>query len=63
MSHTPTQQTYVVNKEGDINFPVLGKLHVAGLTTMQLTENLTTRIAKEVKDPMVRVELVNFGVI
>ena len=57
MSHTPTQQTYVVNKEGDINFPVLGKLHVAGLTTMQLTENLTTRIAKEVKDPMVRVEL------
>ena len=62
MSHTPTQQTYVVNKEGDINFPVLGKLHVAGLTTMQLTENLTTRIAKEVKDPMVRVELVNFGV-
>ena len=29
----PKQQTYVVNSNGDINFPVLGLLHVEGLTT------------------------------
>ena len=62
MSQSPYQQTYIVNKEGDINFPVLGKLHVEGLTTMQLTEDLMTRISRDVKDPLVRVELVNFGV-
>lgn len=33
----PQQQTYVVNAEGDINFPILGRLHVAGLTAAQLT--------------------------
>lgn len=62
MSHTPSQQTYIVNKDGDITFPVLGKLHVEGLTTMQLTDELVQRIGREVKDPVVRVELVNFGV-
>lgn len=62
MSHTPSQQTYVVNKDGDITFPVLGKIHVGGLTTMELTDELAQRIAKDVKDPVVRVELVNFGV-
>lgn len=58
----PRQQTYIVNKEGDINFPVLGKLHVAGMTTMQLTEDLVSRISVDVKDPVVRVSLVNFAV-
>lgn len=62
MSHTPSQQTYIVNKDGDITFPVLGKIHVGGLTTMELTDELAQRIAKDVKDPVVRVELVNFGV-
>lgn len=59
---TPTFQTYIVNSEGDINFPELGKLHVAGMTTEDLQKYLTERISKEVEDPLVRVELVNFQV-
>ena len=59
---SPRQQTYIVDSKGDINFPVLGKLHVQGLTTEQLAEDITARISKEVKDPTVRVELVNFKV-
>lgn len=62
MSQTPRQQTYIVNQDGDINFPELGSIHVEGLTTMQLAELLTERISHEVKDPLVRVELVNFTV-
>lgn len=59
----PKQQTYIVDTKGDINFPVLGKLHVAGLTTEQLQEQLTRDISNDVKDPLVRVELVNFTVV
>lgn len=55
-------QTYVVNKEGYINFPVLGKLHVEGLTTVELAEELTRRISADIEAPMVRVELANFKV-
>lgn len=62
IAQTPKQQTYIVDKEGNINFPHLGKIHVEGLTVAQLTELLTERISKEVHDPIVRVELVNFTV-
>lgn len=63
LNSTVTQkQTYIVNKEGDITFPVLGKIHVAGMTTMQLADELTRRIAADVEAPYVRVELVNFNV-
>jgi len=60
---TPRQQTYVVDSKGDINFPVLGTLHVAGMTTEQLRQMLTQEISKDVVDPLVRVQLVNFQVV
>lgn len=56
------QQTYIVDKSGDIIFPVLGKLHVEGMTTSELAEMLTQEIAKDVEAPYVRVELVNFKI-
>jgi len=37
-------RTYLVDKEGNINFPVLGQVHVAGLTKEQLTEELQKQI-------------------
>lgn len=61
-SGSPTQQTYLVNAAGDITMPVLGKIHVAGLTTTELTNYLTQRIAENVKDPVVKVSMVNFAV-
>lgn len=58
----PQQQTYIVDANGDIQFPVLGKLHVAGLTTQELTQELVSRISKDAEDPIVRVQLVNFRI-
>lgn len=58
----PLQQTYVVNSTGDIVFPVLGKIHVAGLTTEELTALLTEKISADVVDPVVLVRLANFSV-
>ncbi len=57
-----TQQTYIVDKNGDINFPILGKIHVKGMSTMDLSAYLVDRIAEDVDDPFVRVELLNFRV-
>lgn len=59
---TPRIMTYKVDHKGDIDFPGIGTLHVAGMTTMQLKADLTERISKMVKDPIVTVELVNFRV-
>ena len=59
-SVAPRMQTYIVNPKGDIDFPVLGTIHVAGLTTDQVKELLTSKIGEQVKDPVVTVQLVNF---
>lgn len=58
----PQQQTFIVDANGDIQFPVLGKLHVAGLSTQELRKELENRIGKDVQDPIVRVQLVNFRI-
>ncbi|MDE5786071.1 MAG: polysaccharide biosynthesis/export family protein [Duncaniella sp.] len=60
---SPQFLTYIVNTKGDIDFPVLGQIHVQGLTTEQLADELTRQISKDVQDPIVRVELLNFKVI
>lgn len=59
---SPQHITYLVNSAGDITMPVLGKIHVAGLTTAQLTDELTRMISKDVTDPVVTVRLRNFSV-
>lgn len=57
-----TYQTYTVNPEGFINFPVLGKIHVAGMTTEALADYLAEKIGEKVVDPMVTVDLINFRI-
>lgn len=52
--------SYLVDKSGNIDFPVLGKLHVEGLTRMQLTNYLKKEISKDVKDPIVTITFKNF---
>ena len=55
-------QTYLVNTRGDIDFPQLGWIHVAGMTVEELQDYLTDRIGKMIDNPIVTVELVNFRV-
>ncbi|MCT4629144.1 polysaccharide biosynthesis/export family protein [Winogradskyella sp.] len=54
------QQTYLVDYEGNIEFPVLGTLKISGLTRTQLTDLLTEKISEYAKDPIVNVRLSNF---
>lgn len=62
MSTAPQQQTYLVNSMGDIDFPILGTIHVAGMTTEELQRYLVERISKDVENPNVMVSLVNFNI-
>lgn len=58
------QPGYLVNSEGNILFPILGKIKVAGLTIKQLTDDLinTLLVKKLLVDPIVNVRIMNFKV-
>ncbi len=60
---SPQQQTYIVSSKGDITLPIIGEMHVAGLTTEQLKDKLTEIVHKDVSDVVVRVQLINFQII
>ncbi len=55
---------YLVNRDGDITFPVLGKIHVLGLTHDQLAKELENRLVSDghILDASVTVKLMNFKV-
>lgn len=53
---------YLVNLEGVIEFPIIGKVTAVGLTAKQLKESLTRLISKHVKDPLVEVRFNTFRV-
>lgn len=55
-------QTYLVDTNGSILFPILGKLQVAGLSRSQLLELLETKIAKYIKNPIVNIRRMNFKI-
>lgn len=59
---TTQNQTYTVDKEGYITFPILGKIHVEGLSTQEIAQLLTDKISEAVDQPIVRVQLVNFRI-
>ena len=62
MSTQPRTQTYIVDKQGDIMLPILGRIHVGGKTTEQIANEVTAMVAKDVKDPYVKVDIVNFTI-
>ncbi|MCQ2130328.1 MAG: polysaccharide biosynthesis/export family protein [Bacteroidales bacterium] len=55
---------YVVDNFGDIDFPVLGKLHVAGLTRFEVSDLVKGRLAADgyLTESVVTVEFMNFKV-
>jgi polysaccharide export outer membrane protein len=62
MSGQPQLQTYLVDSEGNIEFPVLGTLNVQGMTRQQLSRFLEESISKYVQKPIVNVRIANFQV-
>jgi len=56
-------QNYLVSKSGEINFPTLGWIKVAGYTSEELQENIKNLIRDRMRvEPIVNVRLVNFKI-
>ena len=61
---TQNAVSYVVDREGCIEFPKLGPVNVMGLTTRELENLLSIEIKEKgyIKDPTVKVDLENFEI-
>ena len=59
MQTTPTLQYYIVDEEGNIQMPVLGDIHVAGLKRAEVARLIKTKLEQQVMNPLVQVSLVN----
>lgn len=55
---TPMLQYYIVDENGDVELPVLGKVHVAGLRRPEVELAVKELLAKQVLNPMVQVNLI-----
>ncbi len=66
-SESPGQQRvlgYLVDTNGDIDFPILGKIHVAGLSRLELRDLIKEKLISGdyIKDPVVTVQFLNYKV-
>ena len=64
LSSSPALQSYLVDEDGNIDFPVFGKLQVKGLTRKELEsvlqEKLSMAFSKE--RPIITIRIINFTV-
>jgi polysaccharide export outer membrane protein len=58
------EASYIVDADGNIDFPVLGTIPVEGLTLKEVQMNVTNRIINSgyIREPVVSVDLQNFTV-
>jgi len=57
-----TIQAYLVDAQGTIDFPVLGKIKVSGLTRSEVLQLFQEKIEKYIKNPVVNLRIMNFKV-
>ena len=55
---------YLVDPNGNIQFPVLGEIHIGGLTRLQVQDTIAAQLIRngQLKDPLVVVRFMNFKV-
>ena len=53
---------YSVDANGDINFPIVGKIHVEDLNRQEVAEAVKSKLSSEIKDASVTVEFANMFV-
>ena len=62
LTGTPSKSGYLVDAEGNIDLPIIGKIHVEGKDRMTLTAELQAKYAEYLKHPVVNIQIQNFKV-
>jgi polysaccharide export outer membrane protein len=55
-------QSYLVDRNGMIDFPVLGKLQVGGLTRSEVLKLIKDKIKVYIKNPIINLRITNFKI-
>lgn len=53
---------YLVDLKGNINIPLIGEMHVAGLTTSDLTDQMQVKLLTYLSKPIVNIRVLNFKI-
>jgi len=56
------QVDYLIDKNGEIDFPVIGKVKISGLTTREAQELLKERLKDYLVNPIINIRIRNFSV-
>lgn len=59
---SPTQQGYLIDSDGNVELPVIGKVKLVGLTRVQATDTIKTKLLPYLKNPIVVIRILNFKV-
>jgi len=62
VSGAPKQQTYLIDANGAIQFPVIGELKIEGLTRIETIRLIKRKLTPFVKDVTVNVQILNFKI-
>ena len=62
LSTTPTMQPYVVDINGDINFPIIGKIKIGGLKKSEAAALIKEKLQPYLKDPIVTIQFLNYKI-
>lgn len=62
LSTTPTMQPYIVDVNGEINFPILGKIKIGGLKKSEAAALIKEKLQPYLKDPIVTIQFLNYKI-
>lgn len=58
----PEQVDYLIDKEGEIDFPVIGKIKISGLSSEEVRSLLREKLSDYLKNPIINIRLQNFTI-
>ena len=62
LSTTPTMQPYIVDINGEITFPILGKIKIGGLKKSEAANLIKEKLQPYLKDPIVTIQFLNYKI-
>lgn len=62
VQQSPAIQTYIVGRDGTINYPVIGQISLAGLTLSQAVEHIRESVSNYIKNPVINLKIMSFRV-